>query len=938
MFSVTIITANKPAHLSKKFSLEGGVVLRKTPGGQLVDGIAERREFPTMNAFVDALAGLVANQALTFGVTSHDRARIVAQDAVARTTDPTLPVIARTRDHFAYPAGRAVFMIDFDPRKDAETIYTNDELLALLYGICPAMQGAPHAVTSTASSFIYNGDDQVIGQKGRRIYVAVANGRDITRAGAVLFKRLQLAGLGHIEISKSGQLLERSIIDACVYQPERLDFAGGADCVAPLTQRRPQALLFNPDAGEMDTRTALPDLTAGEEAKRREIVGVLKAAAKPQSVEARGKWAEEQVGRLLAKTGDTPVSNPKRAGKLLEVYRNAAEHHDLFGEFELAMADGRLVTVGEILAEPDRYHGKRCADPLEPTYGNDNRIAYLNLRAAGTPYIYSHAHHGVRYYLRRERRAHVVQAGERLAAIDALLGAMRSDGGLYERNGEIVRVTADASIVPLNMGGVLLEADRLVRWQKKAKATDDFVPCDCPRPIAEGVMAMRGRWGLPKLDAVTTAPLYHPGAGRVIERDGFDAETGLLMVCDDLDRWPGVPTDPTLEHVKEALATIWKPFELFPFCGALDRGVLLAAILTAMGRPAYATAPGFLVTASTAGSGKSLLARCLAYLAGCWLPAVMTGAEDDSEMRKRLVAVGRRGAAAVVLDNLTGYLDSDALCAWTTSEYLSDRILGMSEEVMVKTGGLLLATGNNVAVKGDLCRRIFTCRIEAEMETPWKRSFDVDPAAYCQENRLAMVAAGLTVMRYYMARPNPLKDRTASFEAWSDTIRRAVVGVANDGLMDVADPVGSIDAAFDEDPETGKLRALLASWVEVFADKPVLVGEAIKAAADSDDLDAAMQEIAGERGFVNDRRLGRWIERNARRRVDGAWFESAGKRRGSKQWRARKEGLVGLGGISSLLRIRDSEKIYMEQKKPAETLKPSPPPCPPQAFPERVVL
>ena len=30
---------------------------------------------------------------------------------------------------------------------------------------------------------------------------------------------------------------------------------------------------------------------------------------------------------------------------------------------------------------------------------------------------------------------------------------------------------------------------------------------------------------------------------------------------------------------------------------------------------------------------------------------------------KRLIAVGRRGAAVIVLDNLTGNVDSDALCA-----------------------------------------------------------------------------------------------------------------------------------------------------------------------------------------------------------------------------------------------------------------------------------
>lgn len=910
MIHATLITASTPPRLSKGFRLDDAGKLVKVPGGQLADGLAETKRFASLNAFSDALASLTPANAMVYGISEHDKARIVPQDQLAKIVDTSLSVIARDRDHFRYPAGPAILMIDHDTPKSVAEALSDEKLLDRLYAVCPGLGSAPHVVAQSASSYIYNGDCELIGQRGRRVYVLVGDGRDIPRAGAVLFKRLQLAGLGHIEIGKAGQMLERGLIDAAVFQPERLDFCGGAACAAPLVQRRPSPQVINADAEPMNTRTALPDLTPVEEGKRREIVAKLKADAAPEAAKRREVWAEEQVGRILAHVGKTPVSHPRDADRLREVYRNATDHRDLYGEFELIVVDGKTVTVAEVLGNPDRYHGHRCADPLEPSYGNDPRIAVLNLRAAGKPYIYSHAHGGLRYSLRRERRAHLVQPGERLAAVESALAAMRGAGTLYERNSEIVRVTDGGVIVPLPQAGVLLELDRLVRWQKYTK-TGDITPCDCPRPVAEGVM-MAGKWGLPRLAAVTTAPLYNPRANRLIERDGYNAETGILVVCPDLDRWPGIPNNPTVEHVKDALERLWVPFAEFPFCGALDRGVMLAAILTAMGRPAYATAPGFLIVASTAGSGKTLLAKCLSAIAGEEVPSVMTGAEDDAEMRKRLVAVGRRGASVIVLDNLTGYLDSDALCAWLTSEHLTDRVLGVTEDIMVRTGGLLIATGNNVTPKGDLCRRILTCRIEANSETPWKRSFDLDPVAYCRDRRLELVATGLTVMRYYMAQPNPLRDRTASFEDWSDTIRRAVVGVARDGLMDVADPVESIDAAYDEDPETAKLGTLLIAWEEVFADTPTLIFEAKRAGADHDDLDAAMQEIAGERGDVNERRLGRWIERNARRRVEGCWFECAGKRRGSKLWRARREGLVGKGGFPQAYAGKNRNDINME--------------------------
>lgn len=884
-FPVTLISAKVPELLSKKFRLTGEGKLEKIPGGQLAEGVLETLDFLSFADFAADLQTLTPRQAMVYGITRHAKARVVTKDQLSKSKDARLPTIARTREHFRFPAGPAIMMIDHDTPEGAAAI-PDSELLSRLYNVCPALEKAPHLVTQSVSSFIYHGETELIGQRGRRVYVLVAEGHDIVRAGPTLFKRLQLAGFGHIVISNAGQLLERGLIDPAVYQPERLDFCGGAACDAPLEQRRPAPKVFNAAAAPLDTRTAIPDLTILEDDKRQALVQSFKDAKKHEAAKRRTKWADEQVKRVLAKGGKTAASHPDKTAKLREVYLNATDYHDLYREFELRMSDGTTATVGEVLANPDKYHGRRCADPLEPSYGNDARIAVLNLRAAGNPYIYSHAHGGIRYALRRERFSYAIQNGERPAAVEFGLDVMRRDGSLFEHSGELVRVTDKGGIVPLSRADILFELDRLVRWQKYSKKGEK-APCDCPRPVAEGVAAMRGQWGLPKLDVVATAPLYHPRTGRIIAHDGFDAETGILLVCPYLDRWPGIPTKPTLDDVKDALNRIWVPFREFPFCGKLDRGVFLASVFTAMERPAYATAPGFLITASTAGSGKSLLANCLSSLAGAVMPAVMPGVEDNTEMRKRLVAVGRRGVPVIVLDNLSGFLESDALCAWLTTQYLSDRILGASEEITVRTSGLVLATGNNVLLKGDLCRRILVARIEPNIERPWKRSFDLNPASYCLEKRLELISDGLTIIKYYLNRPNPLKERMASFEEWSDTIRCVVVGIANDGLMDVADPVESIDEAYAEDPETAKLNALLLAWGKVFADTPTLVKEAMRAFPSHQDLNDVIHEIAGERGIVNVRRLGRWIERHARRRVEGRWFEPAGKRQGSMQWRVR---------------------------------------------------
>jgi hypothetical protein len=59
----------------------------------------------------------------------------------------------------------------------------------------------------------------------------------------VLFKRMWLGGHGYIVISRAGSMLVRSIFDASVFSPERLDFVAGANCV-DCEQRRPQPVYF----------------------------------------------------------------------------------------------------------------------------------------------------------------------------------------------------------------------------------------------------------------------------------------------------------------------------------------------------------------------------------------------------------------------------------------------------------------------------------------------------------------------------------------------------------------------------------------------------------------------------------------------------------------------------------------------------------------------
>lgn len=88
------------------------------------------------------------------------------------------------------------------------------------------------------------------------------------------------------------------------------------------------------------------------------------------------------------------------------------------------------------------WHQARFADPLEPDYRDDKRVAYANLepKLGDDPYIWSHAHGGQRYRLVRESADLTIATGERPRVLDGSLAVIRERGELFERGGQMVRV------------------------------------------------------------------------------------------------------------------------------------------------------------------------------------------------------------------------------------------------------------------------------------------------------------------------------------------------------------------------------------------------------------------------------------------------------------------------------------------------------------------
>lgn len=474
-----------------------------------------------------------------------------------------------------------------------------------------------------------------------------------------------------------------------------------------------------------------------------------------------------------------------------------------------------------------------------------------------------------------------VDDGELHLAVAETLQQMRLNGSIYDRGGELVRI-AHGRIYTVTINWLVAFLTGLVRYEKFDGRSADYRVKNCPAEIAKAVLESHGIWELPKLRGVITAPIITP-TGRIIEHPGFDNQTGLFLDFSD-QTWPGIPEKPDDKQVEEAVIRLWHPFRQFPYISPIDCGGIVAATLTAVVRPVLPTAPAFLFGAPTPGSGKTLQAVCLAALAG-HNPEVIPRADGEEEMRKRLFASVRQGALVLLFDNISGSLESDTLCSFLTTGCITDRVLGSSKMINSPTNTLCLLTGNNVSIVGDLNRRLVRVEIDPHHECPHQREFDFSPLAYIRENRMSLVRDALIVLKVAMSQEAELFGDYGSFETWSAMVRKAVVWIGQQRWLDVVDPIRSVSNNFLQDPETQKLAALLTAWRNAFGTTGATVPEAIRTAKQIDDaLFAALDEIAGERGVINSRRLGRWIEKHVRRIVSGLCFASSGKRMNYNNW------------------------------------------------------
>ncbi len=425
--------------------------------------------------------------------------------------------------------------------------------------------------------------------------------------------------------------------------------------------------------------------------------------------------------------------------------------------------------------------------------------------------------------------------------------------------------------------------DRAAKFVKYDARSREHVAVGCPDRVAATYLARAGAdWTLPNLSGVIRTPTLRRD-GSLLDLPGWDFRTELFL---DLSGGvlPEIPAEPTRYDAIIALNTLTDLVEEFPFTDGQSQAVALSAIITAVVRPALPAAPMHAITATTFGSGKSYLGDVISVIATGDAVSVIPCGSNDEELEKRLAAALIEGRQFISIDNINREINGPLLNQMITQERVAPRRLGKSEIVEVTCSAFMLANGNNLQVPADMARRVVLCSLDAKSERPELREFYAAPLEMVRQDRMAYVAAALTIVRAYISAGLPGKPKpVGGFSQWSDWVRGALM------WLDEADPASTMDMVRELDPARQRMTAIMQQWNEVIGCRPVTARQIIDAAIaqPGGEFREALLTVAGDRGAISGMGLGRWLGEHRGRLDAGLSFERGKQVRGNQTWLLR---------------------------------------------------
>jgi hypothetical protein len=460
----------------------------------------------------------------------------------------------------------------------------------------------------------------------------------------------------------------------------------------------------------------------------------------------------------------------------------------------------------------------------------------------------------------------------------------RTEDGI-EREAEAPRI---AEIPKARTRGLVSHVCSFQRWKTGSDGESKLVQCPIPdEPVTE--LHCRGEWpGVRYLENIAESPVFRAD-GTILDTPGYDRSTGIFY--EPNTDFPPIPTEPTLDDARKALATIYDVIDEFPFVGPAHLSAWFALLLTPFARPAIkGSIPFGLLDKNAHRVGATKLADVIGIIySGRPLPKMAKS--DEPEMRKRLLALAMSGDPIVILDNVEGTLDSQVLAGAITSMIVQERQLGVTGMVAMPMRALWLVTAANLTLSNELVGRALHVRLETHLENPEARSGFKYPELFThvEKVRPSLVVAALTILRAFFVAGCPDQKLVSwgSFEDWTRIVRGALVWTG------LPDPIGGRSELVESgDSELGTLERALIAWEKL--GKPMLISDVLAemqltafAHSGLKEALAELCECAPER--LTAKGVGAKLKKYKKRNVGGRCFDHQPKVGGGTPWYVRRK-------------------------------------------------
>lgn len=372
-----LVTVLSSSHgpIVKRFRLIDGAVEIK-PAAQIHRGYAQTVAVAGPESLLSLINSLAPNQALSLGRLAQVGVRYPLASQHLRGSGE----IARTKEFFAWNTGPAFMLLDVDTKGLSETvadIVAGRDLADLIVDVVPEIATAPMLVKASSSAGIRLPDGLARSASGLHCYVLVADGRQIPKMLPLIHDRLWAAGLGFLTVSRSGSLLERSLVDTTVGSPERLIFAADPIVYPPLTRNPPSPRISS--EGLPLSYVSPPEFELVERLKvdAREAI---KPAAKVQKKHHEAEQIDRVADELCV-----PRAEARR------IVKQRLEMQMLNDDDLLETGRGRFERVGDFLNRVSEPTALPC--PIEGSdYGMSTAYYYPASERCPLPRIISFAH------------------------------------------------------------------------------------------------------------------------------------------------------------------------------------------------------------------------------------------------------------------------------------------------------------------------------------------------------------------------------------------------------------------------------------------------------------------------------------------------------------------------------------------------------------------